>query len=36
MPRPFKELRDLDVAKVADDMAADMTSPSTQAGSKTA
>ena len=34
MPRPFKQLRDLDVAKVADDMAADMTSSSTQEASE--
>ena len=26
MPRPFKPLRELDIAKVADDMAASMTS----------
>ena len=25
MPRPFKQLRELDIAKVADDMAANMT-----------
>lgn len=36
MPRPFKQLRELDVAKLADDMAADMTTSSVPEDSEAA
>lgn len=36
MPRPFKQLRELDIVKVADDMAADLNISSRNTGSETA
>ena len=36
MPRPFKQLRELDIVKVADDMAAELNTSSPNTDSETA